>query len=812
MGRYFTNAPAVVPRPPLPTACPVAAPLTSLRPLSCLGWLALLPWPLLAQELPAMAPLQLQLSPLLAETLAKDVVPQVPSFVAGQRITTQTDVRTVVEGDAEWRRHDLVVRADRLEHRYADNTAIATGAVRINRDGNIYEGPALVLKLDTFEGEFTEPRFSLLRNGAHGDAARVEFLGEDRAVAHQARYSTCKRPPGGRWLPDWVVSAERIEFDNAEDTATATNGVLRFKGVPVLAAPWISFPMSERRKSGVLPPTLNFDNQSGVEVTLPYYLNLAPNRDATLYPTWMSRRGLDLGGEYRYLERAYAGTVRAAYLASDPLRDERDRWATSLQHQQLLPGLAGGGPVALRLNLNRVSDGDYWRDFPRSSTELTQRLLARDAVLSGGHGPWSFTAGAYSWQTLNSEQDVSSGSTIVPPYDRVPSLGLRYAPAARAGWTTAWEADLTRFEADRSTNTNGSRALLVGQLGKTWRAPWGYVRPALQMHLREYRFDQGQGSAAITQAGYVLPTVSVDGGLFFDRETRLVSAAVSSRRWSHAWSYVHTPYRDQSMLPNYDSSAYDFNLATIFSANPYGGHDRIADVHAITLGATSRLLDPDNGAEIAQFGVAQRIRLSDQQVVLDGTAPLTERLSDVLFDARLQWSSRWSANGTVQFNPKTRESVRTTLGMRYSPGPYRVFNAAYRLQRNPEDSEQVDFGWQWPLADLWGQAPVGQGSGQGLGAGQWYSVGRLNYSVTDRRVVDLVAGLEYDGGCWIGRMVLERLQQSANQANQRLLFQLEFVGFSRLGSSPLKTLKDNIPRYQYLREQINPPSRFERYD
>ena len=104
------------------------------------------------------------------------------------------------------------------------------------------------------------------------------------------------------------------------------------------------------------------------------------------------------------------------------------------------------------------------------------------------------------------------------------------------------------------------------------------------------------------------------------------------------------------------------------------------------------------------------------------------------------------------------------------------------------------------------------GSGQGLGPGHWYSVGRLNYSLQDRRVVDLVAGLEYDGGCWIGRVVLERLQQSRSTANQRILFQLEFTGFSRIGSNPLQTLRDNVPRYQYLREEINPPSRYQRYD
>jgi LPS-assembly protein len=195
---------------------------------------------------------------------------------------------------------------------------------------------------------------------------------------------------------------------------------------------------------------------------------------------------------------------------------------------------------------------------------------------------------------------------------------------------------------------------------------------------------------------------------------------------------------------------------------------------------------------------------------LPGGDPQLERLSDVLVGGRIQWDPRWSFDANVQFNPKERESVRTILSGRYTPSNYRVLSAAYRLQRG--SSEQFDIGWQWPLNDLW-STPVRQGvPGQALGAGQWYSVGRINYSVPDRKIVDLVAGFEYDAGCWLGRVVVERLQRSSASANQRILFQLEFSGFSRIGSNPLKTLKENVPRYQYLREEINPPSRFQQYD
>ncbi|MEN9383696.1 MAG: hypothetical protein RL323_839 [Pseudomonadota bacterium] len=764
--------------------------------------------------------LQLRLSDSLTEQLPDNAQPP-PMFLYGDRLQGQTDVATRVEGRAELRRHDLVLKADTLEHLPDGNTASAQGNVRVNRYGNVYSGPRLQLKLDTFEGHFESPQFSLLANGGQGQASRIDFLSDTRAVAHQAQYSTCPRPPGGSWMPDWLVTATSIDLDSQEDVGIARNGVLRFKGVPLLASPWISFPLSDKRKSGVLPPTLNIDNQSGLEVTLPYYLNLAPNLDATLYPTWMSKRGIDLAGELRYLEPTFSGRVRAAYMASDALRG-MDRWGTSWQHQQALGTFQGLGSVGLRLNHNRVSDDDYWRDFPRTSTSLTQRLLANDAVLHWGQGAWSGSLGSHRWQTL---QDLNE--PILAPYDRVPTLALRYAPnlfnlGSTEGWRASAYTEWTDFRSDRlarvwngldadnRTDLNGQRGLAVLQVSKTWGGPAGYVRPALQLHARHYQFEQALGNG-LTQTGLALPTASLDGALFLERETRYFGRDFVQTLEPRIF-YVSTPYRDQRFLPNYDSASYDFNLATIFTANPYGGHDRIADMNAVTVGATSRLLDPTTGTEVLQLGLAQRFRLKPQRVGLPNEVLTDEALSDVLVSGRLNWSPHWSLNGAVQFDPNERQSVRTTVAGRYTPSNYRVLSAAYRLKRGDIESQQVDLGWQWPLNDLWGPRATDRGAGQGLGTGQWFSVGRVNYSVNDKKIVDLVAGLEYDGGCWVSRIVLERLQRSTTSANQRLLLQLELVGFSRIGSNPLQTLKNNVPRYQYLREEVNPPSRFERYE
>jgi len=754
----------------------------------------------------------------LQENLPPDAQKGASAFVSGQRIEGQTGGVTTVEGNAEVRRHDMVIRADRLTYNENTGEATAQGHVLINRGGDRYTGPALRLNADTFVGTFEKPQFEILRSGGRGDAERLDLLGENNATAHQARYSTCPRVPGADWMPDWLVRAKRIDFDNVEQTGAATNGVLEFKGVPILGAPYFTFPLSDERKSGLLPPAINLDSLSGFEYTQPYYLNLAPNYDLTLYPTLMTKRGVDLGGEFRYLQPDYSGRLRGSFMPSDRLRNE-DRWGYTFQHNQTLTDainrLGGGGNTALNLNINRVSDDNYWRDFPRSGATLTQRLLPADAQVNWAQGPWSLVAGAYTWQTL---QDVDA--PITPPYDRVPAVTLSYQ-RGDLDWGLSGETQLsltggfTRFESNPllTGQPNGERALAVARLSHRWQAPGWFIEPRARLHTTQYRYDtplaNGQRSAS-----RAVPTLGLDGGLVFERDASYFGRAFTQTLEPRAY-FTWTPYRDQSLLPNYDSAATDFNFATIYSDNVFTGNDRISDTRAVTLGVSSRLLDPRTGAEIVRLGIAQRYLLRDQDVTLPNAAglpggdPVTERFSDVLIGARVQWSPRWLFDTNFQYNPASQESVRTTLAARYMPGPFRTLSAAWRFQRG--SSEQLDLGWQWPLSGLFGTAPDAV-PGRALGEGQWYSVGRINYSVPDRKIVDLVAGFEYDAGCWIGRIVLERLQRSAASANQRILFQLEFTGFSRIGSNPLQTLRDNVPRYQYLREEITPPSRFQRHD
>ncbi len=748
-------------------------------------------------------PATLKISPLLQEAIPASALQAPLTFVYGDSISGRPDIETKIEGHAELRRAGTVIRADKLEYNALTDKATATGNVKLNRLGDVYEGTLLDLKVDSFSGFFSQPRYKFLRNEGQGEGERIDFIDDKHSIIQNASYSTCRRYPGPSWMPDWILKAASISIDNEEDVGQATDAWLSFKGLSV-PLPSISFPLSSKRKSGWLPPTYATDNINGVELSAPYYVNIAPNRDATIFPSISSKRGLNIGGEFRYLENNYNGQLRADVMPSDPLRDGDIRWGVAGQH--LMRYDTGMGSVGLNLNVNRVSDDNYWRDFPRATTSLTQRLLATDAALTLDNENVSVGLRLSKWQTLK-----DTAAPIIPPYDRLPQFTARYTKNNLAGFDFSISGDVTRFASDSTLTLqpNANRAILLTQLSRPWVSPGWFVTPKLQLNASKYQFDAplSSGTSSTTRT---VPTFSLDSGLLFERDTNIFGRAITQTLEPRAF-YVYTPYRDQSLLPVYDTSANDFNFASTYLENPYSGGDRIADNNLLTLGATSRFLDPSTGAELARVAVAQRLRFQDQRVTLPGGSPVTDRFSDLLIGASVNVSPTWSVDTTQQYNPDTSRVIRSTIGTRYSPSNYRVVNLAYRLQKG--SSEQVDLGWQWPLNDLWGDRGQDLGAGRGQGEGRWYSVGRLNFSVTDRKLVDSVFGFEYDAGCWLGRVVVENLARSDATSNKRALFQLELVGFARLGGAgTLSTLKNNIPRYQYLREQVTPPSRFSSYD
>lgn len=786
-------------RPPLPLA------LLSLALLHAQG-----AW---AQDADLGAPLVLKRTPQLVETIPPTSRSQLPTFVDGDRISGRPDLETVVEGNATLRRGDLSLRADRLEYYQPDDRARATGNVRINQAGNVYEGPELELKLETFEGFFNNVRYRFLATGGRGDAKRIDFVDSNVSVARMATYTTCRPEDYPGWMPAWLLSAATLTTDTEENVGVATNARLTFMGVSTPPFPSLSFPLSDDRKTGMLPPVIGLDNVNGLDITTPYYWNIAPNRDATLYPTLMSKRGINLGTEFRYLEEKYSGEIRADYMPYDRLRD-RDRWGIWTHHAQTFDSRYFGlDSLVGTLNINRVSDNDYWRDFTRTPS-LTQRLLANDGSLNWMKGDWSGTARALSYQTLQ-----YAPAPIVPPYDRMPQITANYNKYDWNGFDFSLNNDYTRFEAKNPLvqgQPNGERVFSMASLSRPFLTPGTFVVPKVMLNATAYQFDAPLLTNGATSADRVVPTFSLDSGLIFERDANYFGRAFRQTLEPRAF-YVYTPFRNQNYLPVYDTAQNDFNFATVYTENAFSGDDRISDSNLLTLGATTRLIDPDTGAEAARFGVAQQLRFADQLVTMPGALPVTDRVSNLLLGAQINWTPKWSVDGTVQYNPDTQNSARTALSARYNPGPYRTVSAAYRYQADTtptsnDGNRSLDVSWQWPINDLWGDKGQDLSAGRGQGGGRWYAVGRLNYSLESSKLTDGVLGFEYDGCCWIGRVVVERVTTGQVTVNTRIMFQLELVGFASVGSSPRRTLTQNIQRYTPLRQPSLGPSRFTNYD
>lgn len=747
-----------------------------------------------------VAPLRLRPS----KTISAPHADSKPAMVLGaQRLSIEVDQQTTAEGAAELRYGELLLRADTLRYGQSDDLADAQGHVEVNKSGNVFKGPSLKLYVNRFEGEFLQPTYFFSQTGGGGRAERVTFSDAKHLRADAGTYSSC--PVVGDAEPAWQITARSLAMDFEANEGVATGAVLRFLGVPILAAPTLSFSLGGARKSGWLPPNVSLDNRSGLEFGLPYYWNIAPQRDATLTPFVMTRRGPGLDSEFRYLEPQHAGQLSLSWMPKDQVAN-RSRWALNLNQEG-----DAGMDWRYKLRSERVSDDDYWKDMPRRVQSQTERLLASDLSLTRKRelswGEIQAYARIQRWQALQGTDPVTKFET---PYQRTPQIGIRVTTAAddavldgfrpwgrKARLEGALELEYNRFNLSPDALVDqfqtGQRVHVLGHLSAPLGGAAWWLIPRVAVNAAGYALDlpQADGRKSMSR---VIPTFSLDHGWVFERDTSLLGNALR-QTLEPRLLYVNTPFRAQQNLPNFDAAAKDFNFDSIYTENQFSGVDRVNDANQLTVGATSRWVNPVLGEEVLRLGLVQRFQFRDQLITTDGQ-PVTQRFSNLLLLGAARLNEHWWADGAMQLNAETGRSVRSVLRARYSPGPFRTVSMAYRLARG--QSEQVELAWQWPL---FGQTErrIAPGSGGGNNCGgAWYSAGRVQYSLFDKRLTDSVLGVEYDAGCWLMRVGIERLATGRAETNTRLMLQLELVGLSQLGSNALNVLRDNIPGYRRL--------------
>lgn len=691
-------------------------------------------------------------------------------FMEADRIAGEGERTIAATGNVTMRQRGASIRADRVEYRVEDQTAFATGNVRLERDGDTATGPRLTYNLANDTGEMDSPMFEFPKTGdrrvaSRGLAAKAALGENQKSRLYQAEYTSCPVP-----RDDWFIRVSELEIDGVTNLGRALHTTVYFLGLPILYSPFLSFPLDNKRRTGFLAPTFGTSGKSGFEAALPFYWNIAENRDATITPKVYTKRGLQLGGEFRYLDTTYSGQLDGEFLPRDRIA-ERDRSFIGWRHnQQLWSGWHAS------VNAQRVSDDDYFRDLSTKIAATSQTNLPRDAIVAYDDDVWSVSARALGYQTL---QDPL-GPRVPIPYKIVPRLLASGVQQNYRGIDWQFFGEYSNFR--HPELPNGQRAILYPSIALPIRRNFGYAVAKVGYHMTRYAL--GENTTGLEEATRALPISSLDAGLFFDRDMRWGERAFQQTLEPRVY-YLHVPFRNQSRLPNFTTAESDFNFSQIFTENRFVGGDRIGDANQITLAVTSRLIESSTGLERFRGALGQVYYFRPPQVTL-GDAPRANKSSDLVALASSQMAPTTSVEMALQYTPNLSRSQKLTLAGHYTPVPGSIVNAAYRYARGSIDAidparagiEQVDLSTQWPVT-------------RNLSA-----LARWNWSIRDRKLLEGLAGIEYNAGCWQVRAVAHRFITATQQYSTSFQIQLELSGLSRIGINPLETLRQNISGYR----------------
>jgi LPS-assembly protein len=708
-------------------------------------------------------------------------------FATADHVTGRTDIEATFEGNAQLRRSGTTISADRLTYTQVDDTVIGVGSVRLTKDGAVMQGTQLQLKMDTSEGYLRNVQYSISAFLGKGFAEQIDILGPDVLRARKATYSTCDP-----LKPDWQLIADEMVLDQERQQGFAQSAKLYFKDTQIFAAPYFNFALGNERQTGFLTPSFESNSRFGLGGSVPFYWNIAPNRDATLTTRLMTRRGIQLGAEVRYLEPDSAGEFRYEVNPHDLVTGSSRQFA-SVKTQWSLPLSFNAA-----LDARRVSDDNYLVDYGRNLTNASETRLPADFYLSRGFGLWNFQMRALKWQNILEARRS-------PSYEILPQLKFSTEQElGRLNFNAVLDA--SRFEIEPATGKAvGWRYVVNPSISYPIQTAAYFVTPKIGLHASAYQLDRNPDGA--TSLRRAVPTFSIDTGLNFERDLIWRGGQFKQTLEPRVF-YVKTPYRNQNQFPVFaDTANTDLNFASLLAENSFVGNDRIADLNQLTTLLVSRVLETKSGIEKFRVAVGQRLYFSSQRVTLSASElPRTDTRSDLLVAASGDIAPKVSVDAGMQYSVQTSKIPRANLSVRYWPSETKVINFAYRNSKST-NLDQFDLSWRWKLN------------------ARWTTLGRLNYSLAnsgglptlsgraDRPgLVEAILGLEYDVDCWTTRFVLQRYVAADAKPTTQLFFQLELKGLGQIGNSPFDVLKRNIPGYRSPSDRTTNPSTFFAYE
>ncbi|MBV8853736.1 MAG: LPS assembly protein LptD, partial [Sinobacteraceae bacterium] len=703
--------------------------------------------------------------------------------IEAQHTDLGTDGSGTLSGNVVIRQGNREIHGDQIDYNAKDGSVRSDGGVeyqdpivRITGTGGSYSTAA--------GANIRSATFDLQQRAARGSADAVQVTPQGVVDLTGVKFTTCP-------LADeaWSIRARSVTLDTQKQSGNARSARVELEGVPLIYLPWLSFPLSSERKSGFLFPTVGVSSRSGAELYVPYYWNIAPNADLTFEPILYSRRGVDLGGETRFLTSNDHGEITWDYLPSDNVfHNERDR--VKLTNVLELPG-----NFRFAINAQTVSDSNYFVDFGQGPEGTSTAFIPQEATLTYRDEHWKIDGQLQHYQTTD--------YTLLDfqrPYSRLPGLSVN----ADYGWGAAqqlrygFDSELVNFRRDTPRDqchlvlgqnqcVNGWRLDALPQVSLNVAAPGYFVRPGIAWRMTQYELtgtDPNQQSAPLR----TLPIASFDTGLLFER-------AVGSRDQRQLtleprMLYLYVPYRNQDQLPLFDTGIPDLDPVELYRTNRYVGADRVGDANQISLGFTSRLLDSFNGKQFLSATFGQIFYFSNPRVLLPAQLPAipgaftplpgeiarTDNRSDFVAQLALTAYRHWSANLGLQWNPQNSQSERTQIDVQYKPDNNAVINLGYRYQRDL--LTQAEISGAWPITPVWNIFARGV------------------YSFKDGKPLERFAGFEYRSCCWKVRLGGRSFVSTRTGAESTGVYlQLELTGLASVGSASDAFLTEAIRGY-----------------
>jgi len=653
------------------------------------------------------------------------------------------------------------LEAENIIYRQESGEIEAQQGIRYTGPGLYVSGDSAALYPELQEGELHNVEYALYEQHGRGEAKLLRLNGLVEQQLEKANYTTC--PPGNE---NWILTAREVTLDQAEGTGTAHNAKLAFKGIPILYTPYATFPIDDRRKSGLLVPKIGQTDETGLDLSVPVYWNIAPNRDMTVVPRYMSDRGTMLGAEFRYLNPRNHGTLSGEYLPSDNLKDNEDRSLVAIEHY--------GNPwprLLTSIKASNVSDENYFEDFGTSLVQTSQTNLERTAKMDYYGSWWQLGMLVQDFQTIDAT--VASNER---PYKQLPQVVFSAAPDSRLlGMKVETSAELNHFTHSDNSVVEGTRLDVQPRFSlPVYRAAW-YVDPAVGVRHTVYNLSNTapdtDDSPSRTTA-----VASLDAGTFFERDGRWGDSSYVQTLEPRLY-YLYVPDVNQDDLPVFDTGDYDFNYWTLFRENRFSGPDRMGDANQLALALTSRILDPASGVQLISASLGSLLYFSNRNVTLPGEPVETNDSSDLIGEIKVALAHHWNADAEIHWNPHNSTTSRNDYRVQYRRGPRQLINMSYRHQR--DFLEQTDLSFLWPLSPA------------------WHMVGRWYYSLRSSETIEVLAGIGYESCCW-GLQLLSRsyINNTEDRRNTAVFLQLELKGLGKLGTKVDEALERGILGYE----------------